>query len=80
MRIICKRYISKHPICERYLKENRMTKAEHVHHIKPLSVGKSHDEMNLISVWKSFHSKIHADMGERFHNEKFWGEGKSISL
>ena len=40
-----------------------MTKAEHVNHIKPLSVGESHDEINFISVYKSCHSRIHAEMG-----------------
>lgn len=70
-KIIRKRYISEHPLCESCLKENRMTKAEHVHHIKPLSIGGTHDESNLMSLCKSCHSKIHAEIGDRFHHEKF---------
>ena len=65
-RIIRKRYIEAHPLCERCLSEHRMTKADHVHHIKPLSVGGTHDVNNLMSVCKSCHSKIHADIGDRW--------------
>lgn len=65
-RVIRKRYISGHPLCEKCLEENRMTKAEHVHHIKPLSLGGTNDEENLMSLCKSCHSKIHAELGDRF--------------
>ncbi|WP_234287340.1 HNH endonuclease signature motif containing protein [Anaerococcus obesiensis] len=66
MRIIRKRYINKHPIRERCLKENIMKKVEHVHYIKPLSVGGSHDKINLMSVCKYCHSKIHAEIETDF--------------
>lgn len=65
-RVIRKRYISEHPLCEKCLEENRMTKAEHVHHIKSLSLGGTNDEENLMSLCKSCHSKIHAELGDRF--------------
>ena len=32
-RVIRKRYVAEHPLCEMCLKENRMTKVEEVHHM-----------------------------------------------
>lgn len=56
------RYVSKHPLCERCLKEGRYTPVEEVHHILPISQGGTHDESNLMSLCRSCHEKIH-------HNE-----------
>ena len=65
-RVIRKRYVVEHPLCEMCLKENRMIKVEEVHHILPLSRGVTSDEDNLMSLCKSCHSKIHVKSGDRF--------------
>ena len=59
-------YIHDHPLCEKCLEEGRFTRAEHVHHILPLSQGGTNEEDNLMSVCKSCHSRIHAEMGDRW--------------
>ena len=64
---IRKRYITAHPLCEACLKEGRVTLAEQVHHIKPLSEGGGNEESNLMSLCASCHSKIHAKRGDRWH-------------
>ena len=64
------RYVTKHPLCEQCLKEGRYKKTEEVHHILPLSRGGTHDETNLMALCKSCHSKITAQMGDRWNNNK----------
>ncbi len=59
-RSIRKRYISSHPLCEKCREDGRLTPAEEVHHIIPLSQGGTHSEDNLMSLCKSCHSKITA--------------------
>ncbi len=60
------RYIAAHPLCERCLKVGRLTPAEEVHHIVPLSKGGAHDESNLMSLCTSCHSEITAREGGRW--------------
>ena len=60
------RYISIHPLCEQCKKEGRITPAEEVHHILPLSHGGTHSEDNLMALCKSCHSRITAEMGDRW--------------
>ena len=62
------RYIKAHPLCERCAKDEKVTPAEEVHHIKPLSHGGTNDEDNLMSLCKSCHSLISAESGDRWHN------------
>ena len=62
------RYMNAHPLCERCQREDRLVKAEQVHHIKPLAEGGDHSENNLMSVCSSCHAKIHAERGDRWHN------------
>jgi HNH endonuclease. len=62
------RYIKAHPLCERCAKDKKVTAAEEVHHIKPLSHGGTNDEDNLMSLCKRCHSLITAEMGDRWHN------------
>lgn len=62
------RYISGHPLCEECLKQNRITPAEEVHHILPLSQGGTHDTANLMALCKSCHSRISAESGDRWHS------------
>jgi len=64
------RYVTKHPLCEQCLKEGRYNKTEEVHHILPLSRGGTHDEANLMALCKSCHSKITAQMGDRWSKNK----------
>ena len=59
-----------HPLCEMCEQDGRLTKANEVHHVLPLSQGGTHDESNLMSLCKSCHSKITAKTGDRWHNRK----------
>lgn len=59
------RYVHKHPLCERCLKEGRYVTVEEVHHIVPLSEGGANDESNLMSLCRSCHEKIHHARGDR---------------
>ncbi|WOC31870.1 MULTISPECIES: HNH endonuclease [Caproicibacterium] len=59
------RYAAAHPLCERCLKEGRLTPVEEVHHIVPVSQGGDHRESNLMSLCQSCHTKIHLEMGDR---------------
>ncbi|MDA5722588.1 HNH endonuclease signature motif containing protein [Alkalibacterium indicireducens] len=49
-------------MCE---KNGRLTSAEEVHHILPISLGGTHDKSNLMSLCKSCHNKIHLEIGDR---------------
>ena len=59
------RYVLRHPLCERCLKEGRLTSVEEVHHILPISQGGDHRESNLMSLCQSCHMKIHREIGDR---------------
>lgn len=50
------RYISEHPLCEECQKYGRLTPAEEVHHIIPLSKGGTNADNNLMSLCKQCHS------------------------
>ena len=60
-------YIVNHPLCEECLKEDIITPAEHVHHIKEFLKGVDDgerwslllDENNLMSVCVKCHHKLH---------------------
>ena len=59
------RYAAAHPLCERCLKEGRLTPMKEVHHILPVSQGGDHRDSNLMSLCQSCHTKIHRDLGDR---------------
>jgi 5-methylcytosine-specific restriction protein A len=63
-------YLSLHPFCESCLKQGKYIKATEVHHILPLQHGGTHDLENLMSLCKPCHSRITAEMGDRWHNKK----------
>ena len=63
---IRRRYIAAHPLCEECQRHGRYVKAEHVHHVRPLSEGGTHDEDNLMALCRKCHSKIHAERGDRW--------------
>ena len=66
-RVIRARYAAEHPFCEMCLAEGRYTPTEHIHHIKPLTQGGTHDESNLKALCHSCHSRVHAaDIGDRW--------------
>lgn len=67
-RKIRNRYAKKHPLCERCLKEGRLTPMTEVHHILPVNRGGSNDESNLMSLCHSCHEKIHIELGDRKPN------------
>jgi 5-methylcytosine-specific restriction protein A len=60
------RYIKTHPLCEECYKQGRLTAAEEVHHVLPLSKGGTHDNDNLMSLCKACHSSITARDGDRW--------------
>ena len=60
------RYIKAHPLCEMCKKTGKLTPAEEVHHIIPLSKGGTHAESNLMSLCTSCHSTITAREGGRW--------------
>ncbi len=59
------RYFAAHPLCEQCEKHGRITPAEEVHHIKPLSQGGTNDYANLMALCTSCHSEITAREGGR---------------
>lgn len=63
-------YIKSHPYCEECFKHGVMTKAEQVHHIKPLADGGNNNPDNLMSLCRSCHSKRHAERGDRWNSNK----------
>lgn len=65
---ICDRYAKELPLCERCLKEGRITPMNEVHHIIPVNRG-GNEESNLMSVCKSCHNKIHIKLGDRHPHE-----------
>lgn len=66
------RYISAHPLCEQCKRDGTITRAQEVHHIKPLSQGGTNDEDNLMSLCTPCHSRITVEMGDRWHNRYLW--------
>jgi 5-methylcytosine-specific restriction protein A len=64
------KYVKKHPLCERCLKEGRITPVEEVHHILPVNRGGTNAESNLMSVCRSCHNKIHIELGDRHPSER----------
>ena len=65
-RAIRDRYIAAHPLCEICKQNGKLTPAEEVHHILPLSQGGTHAEENLMSLCKVCHSEITAREGGRW--------------
>ena len=65
-RKIRNRYIEAHPLCEECLKHDKLTPSKEVHHILPLEHGGTHEEHNLMALCKSCHSRITAEMGDRW--------------
>lgn len=64
------RYIKARPLCEECKREGRLTPAEEVHHIVPLSKGGNNETSNLMALCKSCHSRITAESGNRWGNNK----------
>ncbi|MHB1126874.1 MAG: HNH endonuclease [Bacillota bacterium] len=60
------RYIAAHPLCERCGKRGRITPAQEVHHVKPLSQGGTNEVFNLMALCTSCHSEITAREGGRW--------------
>ncbi len=64
------RYIAAHPLCEQCQKEGRITPAQEIHHILPLSHGGTHSEDNLMALCTPCHSAITAKDGDRWQTHK----------
>ena len=62
-------YIASHPLCEECKRAGRLTPANEVHHVVPLTDGGTHDTTNLMSVCKSCHSSITAREGGRWRSQ-----------
>lgn len=67
-RRVRERYIAAHPLCEKCMDRGKLTPAQEVHHILPLSRGGTHAESNLMSLCKPCHSRITVEMGDRWHD------------
>lgn len=67
------RYIAAHPLCEECKKQGKLTPAEEVHHVIPLSRGGTHAESNLMALCKPCHSAITARDGDRWRKNKAVG-------
>ena len=61
------RYIAAHPLCEKCRERGKLTPAQEVHHLLPLSRGGTPDESNLMALCKPCHSEITARDGDRWH-------------
>ena len=59
-------FLATHPLCAVCQREGRVTAAEEVHHILPLSRGGTHAEDNLMALCKECHSRITAREGGRW--------------
>ncbi|MGJ3210101.1 HNH endonuclease signature motif containing protein [Lactobacillus gasseri] len=64
---IRQRYLLHHPFCEMCLSQGRYTKATEVHHVLPLEHGGNNDSKNLMALCKPCHSRITAQMDDRWH-------------
>ena len=64
------KYVSQHPFCEICYAKGILVETEEVHHKKPLREGGTHDRENLIALCKPCHSKVHAERGDRFHQNR----------
>ncbi len=62
-------YAAAHPLCEVCLAKGIYVPTEEIHHKLPLSEGGTHDRANLIALCKPCHSRIHAERGDRWHNQ-----------
>ena len=62
-------YVKQHPFCERCLEKGVLVPVEEVHHKLPLADGGTHARDNLIALCKACHAKIHAERGDRWHNQ-----------
>lgn len=62
------RYIAAHPLCESCQQEGKLTPAQEVHHIQPLSQGGTNAVNNLMSLCSSCHSAITAKQGGRWRS------------
>lgn len=61
------RYVTEHPLCEECKKQGKLTPAQEVHHVIPLSKGGTHAEDNLMSLCTPCHSEVSARDGDRWH-------------
>lgn len=62
------RYIKAHSLCEECQKQGKLTPAEEVHHILPLSRGGTNAVNNLMALCKPCHARITVEMGDRWHD------------
>lgn len=56
-------YLRHHPLCERCLSQQRVTLADMVHHIRPLSEGGTHQTDNLMALCNACHNEVHPEKG-----------------
>jgi len=59
-------HLAENPLCVKCKEADRLTPADTVHHIKPLSEGGTHHWKNLMSLCHSCHSRLHTKQGDCF--------------
>lgn len=58
-------YTKEHPFCEQCFERGILVPVDEVHHKVPVSKGGTHERSNLMSLCRSCHNKIHAEIGDR---------------
>jgi len=59
-------YVTMHPVCEHCLEAGIYVPVDEVHHIVPVADGGSHDDDNLVSLYRSCHAKTRTTPVYRF--------------
>lgn len=59
-------FLAEHPFCEMCRAEGRVTSADTVHHVVPVSEGGSGEWDNLMALCHVCHSRLHAHRGDRW--------------
>jgi len=56
--------LAEQPLCRRCLERGEVRLAEHVHHLRPLVAGGTHERDNLMPLCRKCHAEVHRREGE----------------
>lgn len=81
---IRQRYLLRHPFCEMCRSQGCLTPATEVHHVLPLDHGGTNDSKNLMALCKPCHSRITAQMDDRWHQKRrayhYWSREGGLQI